>query len=169
MKYTDLNLRVNEETKTIEFNNDFVIIKQYLPVEQKLELIGKAMNYAHDSNNFSNTIKGDVCLDIMIIDYYTDIEFDEDMAIDVVYDELSSNGLLDQIKNEIPGKELDFINYGFYNIVENYYKYRNSALGILEAVQTDYSDLDLSVEELQDKIANSENLNFLKKVLTKLG
>jgi hypothetical protein len=105
----------------------------------------------------------------MIIDYYTDIEFDEDMAIDVVYDELSSNGLLDQIKNEITCKELDFISYGFYSIVDSYYKYRNSALGILEAVQTDYSDLNLSVEELQDKIANSENLDFLKKVLTNLG
>lgn len=169
MKYTELNLHVNEETKTIEFNNDFVIIKQYLPVEQKLELIGKAMNYAHDSNNFSNTIKGDVCLDIMIIDYYTDIEFDEEMEIDVVYDELSSNGLLDQIKNEIPCKELDFISYGFYNIVENYYKYRNSVLGILDIMKTDYSDLEFNIENLQEKLANGENIDLLKKILTDLG
>lgn len=169
MKYTDLNLHVNEETKTIEFNNDFVIIKQYLPVEQKLELIDKAMNYAHDSNNFSNTIKGDVCLDIMIIDYYTDIEFDEEMAIDVVYDELSSNGLLDQIKNEIPHTELDFISYGFYNIVENYYKYRNSVLGILDIMKTDYSDLEFNIENLQEKLANGENIDLLKKILTDLG
>jgi hypothetical protein len=169
MKYTDLNLHVNEETKTIEFNNDEVIIKQYLPVEQKLELIGKAMNYAHDSNNFSNTIKGNVCLDIMIIDYYTDIEFDEEMEIDVVYDELSSNGLLDQIKNEIPCKELDFISYGFYSIVDNYYKYRNSVLGILDIMKTDYSDLEFSIENLQEKLANGENIDLLKKILTDLG
>lgn len=169
MKYTDLNLHINEETKTIEFNNDEVIIKQYLPVEQKLELIGKAMNYAHDSNNFSNTIKGDVCLDIMIIDYYTDIEFDEEMEIDVVYDELSSNGLLDQIKNEIPCKELDFISYGFYSIVDNYYKYRNSVLGILDIMKTDYSDLEFNIENLQEKLANGENIDLLKKILTDLG
>ena len=169
MKYTELNLHVNEETKTIEFNNEFVIIKQYLPVEQKLELIGKAMNYAHDSNNFSNTIKGDVCLDIMIIDYYTDIEFDEEMEIDVVYDELSSNGLLDQIKNEIPSKELDFITYGFYGIVDNYYKYRNSVLGILDIMKTDYSDLEFNIENLQEKLANGENIDLLKKILTDLG
>jgi hypothetical protein len=169
MKYTDLNLHINEETKTIEFNNDFVIIKQYLPVEQKLELIGKAMNYAHDSNNFSNTIKGNVCLDIMIIDYYTDIEFDEEMEIDVVYDELSSKGLLDQIKNEIPCKELDFISYGFCSIVDNYYKYRNSVLGILDIMKTDYSDLEFSIENLQEKLANGENIDLLKKILTDLG
>jgi len=33
-------------------------------------------------------------------------------------------------------------------------KYRNSIYGILDALKTDYSDLDLDVEKLREKLAD---------------
>jgi hypothetical protein len=52
---------------------------------------------------------------------------------------------------------------------EAYYKYRNSVMGILDNISTDYSDLDLDITKLQEKIGNAENIEFLKNVMTKLG
>jgi hypothetical protein len=42
-------------------------------------------------------------------------------------------------------------------------------LGILDAISTDYSNLSLDASEIQNTIADPDNLALLKDVLTKLG
>ena len=54
-------------------------------------------------------------------------------------------------------------------LVESIYKYNNSALGLINTLTTDYSALGDEFTNLQEKIANPENLTLLKDVLTKLG
>ena len=54
-------------------------------------------------------------------------------------------------------------------LVESIYKYNNSALGLINTLTTDYSALGDEFSDLQEKIANPENLTLLKDVLTKLG
>jgi len=41
--------------------------------------------------------------------------------------------------------------------------------GILEAMTTDYDNLNFDIDELQKNISNPENLTLLKDVLSKLG
>ena len=45
---TKLGLKVNQDIKNIEFNEQIVEVKQYLPVNDKLELISNVINLAHD-------------------------------------------------------------------------------------------------------------------------
>ena len=45
----------------------------------------------------------------------------------------------------------------------------NSAYGIMERVTTDYKDLDFDATEIQKKIGNKENVEFLQEVMEKLG
>jgi hypothetical protein len=47
--------------------------------------------------------------------------------------------------------------------------YNRSALGILKVMKTDYNDLDLDATQIEDKLANEENLSLLKDVLNKLS
>ena len=42
-------------------------------------------------------------------------------------------------------------------------------MGILEIVSQDYSNLDLDAQKIQKEIADPENMELLKNVLTKLG
>ena len=49
------------------------------------------------------------------------------------------------------------------------YTYRNSVLGILESISQDYSALNLDATEIQQKLADPDNMALLKQVLTKLG
>ena len=51
----------------------------------------------------------------------------------------------------------------------NLYQYHNSALGIMQAISTDYSNLNLEASEIQEKLADQNNLTLLKDVITKLG
>ena len=74
---TKLGLKVNQEIKTIEFNEQIIEIKQYLPVNDKLELISNVINLAHDENNFSNPVKVSVFTTLEIMYAYTNINFTE--------------------------------------------------------------------------------------------
>lgn len=54
---TKLGLKINQDVKNIDFNEQTIEVKQYLPVNDKLELISNVINSAHDENNFSNPVK----------------------------------------------------------------------------------------------------------------
>ena len=53
--------------------------------------------------------------------------------------------------------------------IEAFYSHRHSALGIMESIATDYSALDLDATQIQSKLAEPQNMELLKSVLTKLG
>jgi hypothetical protein len=69
----------------------------------------------------------------------------------------------------LPENEVTAIFSGVYRSIESIYKYQNSVLGILDTISTDYASLDLDVTEIQKKIADPQNLELVKNVLTKLG
>ena len=48
--------------------------------------------------------------------------------------------------------------------IEQIYKFKNSALGILEQINTDYKDLNFDIDELEQKISNPEGLRLIKDV-----
>jgi len=128
--------------------------------------------YAHDQDqNYSNPVKADIITDLELVFTYTNISFTEAQKKDLakLYDMLYSSGALDTILNAIPEEEKDIIYSGVIETVESVYKYQNSVLGILDTVKKDYSNLDLGIEELKEKLANGENIELVKDILTKLG
>jgi len=103
------------------------------------------------------------------MEYYTDLTFDPDTDAMEVYDTLVLAGFFTKMYDAIPAGEFDFITHNVMRTIENIYKYRNSAYGILDALKTDYSDLDLDIEKLTSQLSNGENVEFLKEVIDKLG
>ena len=91
--FSKLALKRKEEIKTITINNNIIEVKQYLPVNEKLELIGRIINLAHDSNNFSNPVKLEAIGTVEIIAAYTNITFTEKQREDTakLYDLLDEN------------------------------------------------------------------------------
>ena len=77
LAFTKLGLKVNDEIKTIEFNEQAVEVKQYLPVNEKLEVIAEVLNNSADDNNFANPVKVDVYTAIAVLEAYTNISFTE--------------------------------------------------------------------------------------------
>ena len=166
-----LGLKVNQDVKNIEFNEQIIEVKQYLPINEKLELISSVINSAADENNFSNPIKENVILTLEILYHYTNINFTDKQKEDPIklYDLVVSSGLVNKVTNLIPEEELDEVINGVAQSVKAIYAYKNSALGILESISQDYSNLDLDATEIQEKLADPDNMALLKQVLTKLG
>lgn len=169
--FTKLSLKRKNEVKTITINNNQIEIKQYLPVNEKLDLIARVINGAYDQNNFPNPIKIEVIGTLEMIMAYTNISFTEKQKEDIpkLYDLLEENGVIKDIISQIPEDEYNFIIDGINKTVDAVYTYNNSVLGILESISQDYSNLDFDIQKLQNDIANPENLKLVKEVLTKLG
>lgn len=171
VSFTKLGLKKNEEVGILHINEQDIEVKQYLPINEKLELISSVINSAADENNFSNPVKENVFLTLEILYHYTNINFTDKQKEDPVklYDLVVSSGLVNKVTDLIPEEELDEVINGVAQSVKAIYTYRNSALGILESISQDYSALNLDATEIQQKLADPDNMALLKQVLTKLG
>ena len=169
--FSKLALKKQDNVKLVKIGNFDIEVKQYLPVNEKLNLIARVLNGAHDENNFPNPVKIEVIGALEIIMAYTNLSFTEKQKEDVakLYDLLETNGVIDQVVSAIPEEEYNFIIDGIDDTIEAVYTYQNSVLGILDSVGQDYSNLELDAINIQQKLANTENLGLLKDVLTKLG
>ena len=169
--FTKLGLKPNNEIQTIEFNEQTIEVKQYLPVEEKLELITNVLELSHDSNNFSNPVKVSVYTTLEIIEKYTNVNFTEKQKENPtkLYDLLVGNGFAAAVIKAIPELEYDEILTGIKQTIKSVYKYQNSVLGILDTISQDYSNLNLDATEIQKKLADPNNMELLKGIMTKLG
>ena len=169
--FTKFGLKKNDNIKIVNINGLDVEIKQYLPVDEKLVLISKVLSKAADENNFSNPIKLDVFTKLEILFAYTNISFTEKQKEDSIklFDLLEGNNIFNIIINNIPEIEYNCIVNGVKQCGEAVYTYRNSILGILDTISTDYSDLSLNATDIQSKIADPENVSLLKNIMEKLG
>lgn len=171
VSFTKLGLKKNEDVGILHINEQDIEVKQYLPINEKLELISSVINSAADENNFSNPVKENVFLTLEILYHYTNINFTDKQKEDPVklYDLVVSSGLVNKVTDLIPEEELDEVINGVAQSVKAIYTYRNSALGILESISQDYSALNLDATEIQQKLADPDNMALLKQILTKLG
>lgn len=171
ISFTKLGLKPNNEIQYIGFNEQTIEVKQYLPVEEKLELITNVLELSHDQNNFSNPVKVFVYTTLEIIEKYTNVNFTEKQKENPtkLYDLLVGNGFSATVIKAIPESEYNEILTGIKQTIESVYKYQNSILGILDTISKDYSQVNFDITELQQKLANPEGLELLKDVVSKLG
>ena len=169
--FAKMALKMNTETKTVKIGEQEIEVKQYLPVNDKLILISNVLNNAADDNNFSNPIKLDIFTSLEIVFIYTNISFTDKQKEDLVklYDLMESNNIFNQIIAVIPEEEYNCIIDGVQKCSDAVYTYRNSAMGIFEMIGQDYSTLDFNAQKIQQELADPENMELLRGVLTKLG
>ena len=167
---TKLGLTKNTEVKHIEFNGQDIEVKQYLPAEDKLELCSKIINESVDDQNFYNPGRVAIFQAIETLIAYTNINVTEKQREDPckLFD-LLHNGFAQVVYEAIPENEIGAITSIVEATIHNIYEYKNSVMGILEAVSTDYSYLDLNAQKIQQTLNNGEGIELLKDVMNKLG
>lgn len=164
--------KVDDSIKTVEFEGQTIEVRQYLPIQEKLALISRVVELAHEQDsNFSNPVKADVYTNLEMFKAYTNISFTEKQLEDPahLYDILLSSGLLEEVYVAIPSDETNAIVRGVTDSIAAFYKYQNSVLGLLDTISTDYSNLNFDLDKLKEKITDPEQLTLVKEVLTKLG
>lgn len=171
VSFTKLGLTKNTEVASFDWNGQTVEVKQYLPIQEKMDLIAAVLNQCQDENNFINEAKMALFLHLEIAYRYTNINFTEKQKEDPakLYDLLAGSGLFDDIFTVLPQGEYKSLSIWLTQTADHIYEYRNSIYGILDAVASDYSALDLDADAIRQKIGDPQVLETLKSVLTKLG
>jgi len=169
--FTKLGLSVNKEVKEIEWNGQKIEVKQYLPSNEKLELCSKIINDSVDDQNFYNPGRVAIYQAVEILIAYTNINITDKQKEDIckLFDLLQSSGFANEVYAAIPETEIGAITSIVEATIENIYKYKNSVMGILDMISSDYSNLKLDATTLQKLIGDRENVEFLTEVMDKLG
>jgi hypothetical protein len=175
VSFAKLGLKVNNDVKTFEWLSGdevtVVEVKQYLPIEEKLVVISNIINNSIDENDFYNPVRLEIFTTLEILYAYTNFNITPKMKEDPfkLYDVVVSTGLYDKILEAMPTEEFDRIDVSAHATIRNMYNYKNSAMGILNAMSSDYSNLNLDALQLRDNLVDPANLELLKTVATKLG
>ena len=171
VSFTKLGLKKKEEIKNITINDQVIEVKQYLPISDKINIITNVIENSADDNNFANPVKVEVFANLEIMYAYTNISFTDKQKEDPtkLYDLLEENGVIAEVIAAIPENEYALLLGWIDETIEAFYTYRNSVMGIMEQISTDYSNLSLDATEIQQKLADPQNLELLKSIMTKLG
>lgn len=161
-----INTYYNSKGEEIEYE-----VKQYLPLKEKIDLVQRVINQSVDDNGFYNPMRVKLYLVLEVVYAYTNLSFTAKQKEDPfkLYDLLVSTGIFYEIVDHIREKDWSEIQENVWKTIENIYAYRNSLMGILDNVANDYSNLNLDASEIQQKLADPENMALLKQVLDKLG
>jgi hypothetical protein len=147
------------EEKVIDFNGMEIKVKQYLPIEEKMILIELVKENAF-TDGVQNLIIEDVMTDVLLIKYYTNINIGENIMN--FFDQITFSGLLDEVKNNIPEKELTFVENRIGVAVYNEsckLEQSKSISGVIESFLNKITDKIPNLDEMQNIISQVNNFD----------
>lgn len=171
LSYSKLGIKPSIEIKNISFNEQNIEVKQYLSIVDKLKIVENILNFSAEDKRFYNVGKIETYMAIEIIMNYTNIAFTDKQKEDPskIYDSIITSGFYSVVIENIPEEEINFIKDLVDRTIKSVYSYSNSIFGILDAVSQDYSNINFDAEEIRSQLENTENMELLKSILTKLG
>ena len=174
--FSKLDVKVNCIENAVTYTNSkgeeiIFQVKSYLPVKEKMDLVSRIINQSPDDNGFYNPMRVKLYTTLEVVYAYTNLTFTPKQKEDPfkLYDLLVSTGLYDNITSHICAEDLEELEESIWDTIKSIYNYKNSVMGILDDISTDYSNLNLDASEIHSKLADPENMALLRQVLDKLG
>ena len=134
MKYSDLKLKINKETSIVKIDDNTEIeVLQYLPIEDKIDLIQIALQKSLE-NGIYNEIKLDMYFNLYIVYMYSNLEFTDEEKEDEfkLYNELQSNDIIAHVIAGMEDGEYDCLLDYLKTMQESNEIYRTSAAALLQ-------------------------------------
>lgn len=156
--YASMKLKVNTETKEINFNGNKIEVLQYLPIDDKYSLLNITLQKAKEGAIY-NPLKKDMFFHLHLIYMYTNLVFTDKQREDEskIYDTLVSNGLLDKVLEAIPDTEFDTL-YSYLNEQEKtILTYKNTVGGAITEI---IDNLPVQAEQMQKIVDNFDPQKF---------
>ena len=172
VNFTKLNKIKSLPVKEISIDDQKILVEQYLPLEEKVNLITSVIEQSgNGEEGFFNIIKLDAYYIIEMLKAYTNISFTEKQLEDTtkLYDAIRLNDVWAAVEDAIPESEREYIWNNTLAMAREVTTYNNSVLGVLKAISSDREALNFDITELVDKIKDPEALATLKGLLGQTG
>lgn len=172
LSFTKLNKIKSLPVVEISIDDQKVLVEQYLPLEEKVNLITSVIEQSgNGEEGFFNIVKLEAYYIIEMIRAYTNISFTEKQLEDTtkLYDAIRLNDIWAAVADAIPGAEREYIWSNILALAREITTYNNSVLGVLKAISTDRDNLNFDITELMSQIKDPEALSLLKGMVDLTG
>lgn len=138
ISYANLKLKVDKTTTSFDFNGNKIEVLNYLPIEDKYDLIMITLQKAEEDGIY-NPLKLDIYFHLHLIYMYTNLFFTEKQKEDElkIYDCLKSNGFIDQFIEILKPDEYKYLLNTIRKIVSDYMNYKNTAGAVIQSFIND--------------------------------
>ena len=145
-------LTLNTSVKTFNIGEEEVKVLQYLPIEEKNEIIYLAIQNAMENGQI-NLLKLNMFFNLYLAYSYTDIEFtdEEKEAASALYDLLQSSGVIDTIFANMDEGEYSYLVTVMNETVANKQKYSNTIAAVIRSF---IEELPINAENAAEIIKN---------------
>ena len=171
--FTKLGLKAKKVATSCQINDNISLeIRQYLPIDEKANLIQFIVNHALDQmTGCFSPVRVEVYFSIAVCRWYAGITFTDKQMVEVskTYDLLEENGVIDKIISVIPENEINFMNELVNDTIDDIARYNSSAAGIIQAMSANADGLDNQITEILDKVKNGENMETLSVIKDVVG
>lgn len=164
IEFKSLNLKRDDSIRVIKFDDKEIEVKQYLPIEDKIDLVQIALQQAETDFGY-NAMLVDVYFYLYIVYFYSNIQFtDEEKANPLeLFDILSSNGIISAVAATIPTDEFEDIKGYIDNQFEINSKFKSSSLYLFNIVIDKIKDATKYLNENDyEKILNGIKANLIE-------
>ena len=167
MNKINIDLTINNSLKEVTFNDNKILVKTYLPIEEKLNLIEVVMQNAIDFN-FVNPVKTKAYFNAYVVIKYTNVDFSSYMTdVPALYDLVKRTGLLDLVINTIGDDYLELVKF-CDSFVDKFENYQNSLYGMVSQL---FSDIPRTISDSIEALGSLDlnKMQELFEVANKVG
>lgn len=166
--YASLKLKTNTDVETFDFNGNTIELLQYLPVQDKYDLIAMALENAFEDGIY-NPIKLDMYFHLYLIYMYTNVTFTDKQREDEMklYDTLQSNGFVDMVLDRISDSEYNTLTTYLEETLDYLVEYQNTTAFLLKGVIADFTSKFNGIQDMVKDIDEekfTEVINFAKSL-----
>ena len=162
VSYANLKLKVDQRVETFDFGGQSIEVKQYLPIEDKYDLIMIALQRAEEDGIY-NPVKVQLYFELYVVYMYSNISFTDKQKENEpkLYDTLASNGVIAAILELIPDEEYNELMTYMKELIQVKTTFNNSAAGLVNQLLV---DLPKNAEKAAE-VLNSFNIEDYKEVV----
>lgn len=178
IKLNTMGIFPKPEEQTIQIGEATVYVQTYIPYEQMLDMIQWCIDYIINDRPFLSAPLKRIMKNFAILKFYTNfdlgfLETYHNMSdIYAEYDYIQRFGVLEQILPLIDADQLKFFNETLDETLVSIIAYRNSAVGIVEALasnaKTEVSDMQQALDLLKSD-ENSEEIKSLMDIAKQIS
>ena len=166
--YASLKLKTNADIETFDFNGNTIELLQYLPIQDKYDLIAMALENSVEEGIY-NPIKLDMYFHLYLVYMYTNVTFTDKQREDEMklYDTLQSNGFIDMVLDRISDSEYNTLTTYLEETLDYLVEYQNTTAFLLKGVIADFTSKFNGIQDMIKDIDEekfTEVINFAKSL-----
>lgn len=158
ISYANMKLKTVNTTHEFDFNGNTIKILNYLPVDDKYDLIMITLQKSLE-NGYYNPLKIDMYFHLNLLYLYTDINFTDKQREDEnkIYDAIKSNGLLDAFLEAFGENEYNELFTMLEDTKNEILNYKHSTSALIQSL---INDLPKQAEAVQKIIDNFDKEKY---------